>query len=327
MNISRLDVLREMNKRDGLDKKLQDELMRLEAGAVGERTVLEFIEEFGAKHWKVLINVWFDAYGLFECDLILLTLCGLYTFEIKNYSGVYEYKNSQCIQNGRKIGHNAISQAQKSFIYFKDLMTQNGFHIPIKGAVVFAGEHCEVKIYDEIEDLKVIQLNQLRNYIWQIMKDENEYVGQRISIEEVLRFINKVRVDNPFPPEPISAEMSRRLRKGIMCSNCGAFDVDSSKSYVVCQCGMHEPRENAIVRTICEYGVIHFDKELVTKELLTFFNHQISHANLLEYLKKHFNRLGMHKRTVFENKRALFSDIYQRLNLVKERILHLNRYS
>lgn len=120
--------------------------------------------------------------------------------------------------------------------------------------------------------------------------------------------------------------MSRKLRTGIMCSNCEGFDVDTSKSYVMCSCGMHEPRENAIVRTICEYGVIHFDKDLVTKDVRLFCNNQISHANLLQYLKKHFKRLGVHKRTVFQNKRAVFSDVYPNLALSKERKLYLNRY-
>ena len=35
--------------------------------------------------------------------------------------------------------------------------------------------------------------------------------------------------------------------------------------------GMYEPREEAIVRTICEYGVINNEQNLTTSELTKFF--------------------------------------------------------
>ncbi len=89
---------------------------------------------------------------------------------------------------------------------------------------------------------------------------------------------------------------------------------------------MKEPLENAIIRTICEYGVIHFDKELVTSNLCTFFGEQVSRNTILRYLQKHFTKIGSNRNTTYHNYCTPFNLIYKEFNLPLKRMLSIGDY-
>lgn len=325
MNIlpSKLEVLRELHKRHALDEVLRDDLCRLENGHSGEQAVLAFIEEFGEEHWIIRQNMWLDYYGKFECDLLLITRAGLYTFEIKNYRGKFEFRNSQCLINGKKVGHNAIAQAQKVHINLEQIFHDAAHHFNIQGVLTFIGQHNEVVVYDELEDLQVVMANQLRNYIWDIAKAERNYQGPPVDTQIVIQLLEKFETNNPFTPATIPYEISQQARKGICCSNCGSFEINLSRQYIACQCGMFEPREEAIVRTICEYGVIHYEQDLTAANLEKFFNGDISRKNLTKYLNKHFERIGSNRDTRYLNKHLPFYRIYHEFNLNSVKYLRL----
>jgi len=321
---TKLDVLRELNKRDALDQDLKDELKRLEHGYAGEQTVLKLIKEFGEEHWVVMQKLWLDYYGKFECDLLLLTNAGLYPFEIKNYSGTFEFRNSQCLINGKRVGHNAIAQAQKVTINLENIIKQHFFDTSIQGAIAFIGHHNEVIVDDEIEDIQIVMANQLRKHIWNIAKEERNFQGRPIDIQGVVRKLAAVETDNPFNKINITEDIKKRVKKGIRCSYCGSFAVDASKSYIICKCKMHEPREEAIVRTICEYGVINHNEDLTTAALVDFFDGAISRKNLSKFLNRHFVRIGSNKSTRYINKKLPFNLIYSEFHLPLPKYLTLH---
>ena len=314
---TRREVLKEIHKRDGLDQKLLYEFNRLEAGHDGESLVFEYLNQFGQNHWRVMKNVWLDYYGEFEIDLLLITDTRIYTFEIKHFTGVYEFKNNQCLRNGQKIGHNAISQAQKSFINTQNMFKRNGFHQSILGTIVFVGEHFDIKVHDEVADLNIVTIYQLRDYIWQITNTESQSIHKNTDTNQILRLLNQYAVPNPFPPSEITNEMDNRMKKGMFCSHCKKTITYSTKKYFECSCGMSEPRENAIVRTICEYGIIHFNKELTTAPLRSFFNEELNTRTIRSYLKQYFTQIGSGRGTQYVNIRQSFGSTSKKLGLKK----------
>lgn len=319
--LTRLDVYRELDKRGGLNREAQVEMERLEAGRLGEDMVCEMIEEFGESHWTIMRNVWLNYYGEFECDLILLTSIGIVTFEIKYFSGVYEFKDGQCIRNGTKIGRNAVNQAYRIFTNFRNLLASNGFKMEVINVLVFAGEHYDVKVHDQVKDFEILTINQLRDFIWKIAKEENRGAHHQVDHRQLIQFLKANKIENPFPPKPLTDEMSKKLQAGVMCSRCERFGVDMSKPYVACGCGMYEPRENAILRTICEYGIIHFDKDFTASEVLEFFGGDISRSTVVKYLNKYFDKIGVGKSTRYRNSAKSFGEYMKKFNLTKPRYL------
>ena len=325
--INRLDILQALNKREALDRNQKQELYQLELGQIGEDRIVKWIHEYGEPHWTIMQNTWLSHYGTFECDIILFTAHKIYLLEIKNYSKRFELRNGQCYLGGEMIGHNPISQAQKVFVNFRQLLGNSFYQVPIETAVIFAGEHCEVSIHDEIQDVKILQLNQVRDYLWKIAADERLYYGDPIDVGRVQQILETNKGENYYLPKPISREMEARIRKGVMCSHCGHFDIDASRAIITCgRCRMQEPRENAIVRTICEYGVIHFDKDLETSRIVEFFNGQVSRNNIYYYLDKHFEEIGRSRTILFKNIKRPFSGCYKDFHFVKKRTLLVPDY-
>lgn len=319
----KLEILRELNKRDALNEDLLSEWQRLESGFAGEQKVLNFIQEFGEEHWAVIKNVWLDYYGKFECDLLLITNTKVHPLEIKNYTGKFEFQNNQCLINGKKISHNAITQAQKTATNLEQIFQNSNHNLTVQGALIFIGQHNEVLVHDKVDTIEIIRPNQLRNYIWELVKEEKNYYGPSIDTESVIEQLERFEADNPFMGHEISDEIKGRACKGICCSHCGNFQIDTTKAYISCPCGMYEPRENAIVRTICEYGVIHSDKDLRTTNLLGFFGGDISRRTLQKYLNKHFTKTGGGRGSRFLNFKLPFNKIQYLFNLKKQRYLKI----
>ncbi len=103
-----------IRRREFADRDVLNELARLKKGAEGEQVVLDYIEKFGRKHWRVLSNLWLDYYGAFEADLLLVTRSGSYALEIKHYNGLFQYDNGLSKLNHREISGNAIYQTRKA---------------------------------------------------------------------------------------------------------------------------------------------------------------------------------------------------------------------
>lgn len=306
---SRLEVLREYDKRHALNDKYKDELRRLEAGHRGEMLVLEYLNEYGLPHWKVIKNIWLEHYGIFECDLLLITGINWHPFEIKHYSGQYELKDMQWSCYGKLLPNNPISQSQKVLIHFYNLASENQLPVNIKGSIIFTGEHFDLKIVGSVADLEIITLNQLRDYIQDIAWKEKNTYSKKIDVDSIMNFIEKYETTNPFPAEDLYEALGDKLTKGVKCCHCGTFDVNFHRTYVSCSCGMHEPHEMAIVRTICEYGVIHFNKELVISEVVEFFDGDYSKTTIRKYLNKHFERIGKGRGAKYCNLTSLLEEI------------------
>jgi hypothetical protein len=268
-------------------------------------------------------NVWLDYYGIFECDLLLLTNTKVHPLEIKNYSGKFEFQNNQCLVNGKKVGHNSITQAQKVTTNIEQIFQQSHSNSPVQGTLIFIGQHNEVTVHDSIDTVEIVTANQLRNYIWQLVHEEKNHYGPFIDPESIIEQLAPFEVANPFTEAKIPSEIKDRIRTGICCSHCGNFKVNTTGAYISCQCGMYEPRENAIVRTICEYGVIHSDKNLKTTDLFEFFGGDISRTNLTYYLNKHFVKVGRSRNTKFINKKKLLYPITKEFKLTQPRYLKI----
>ena len=318
---TKLEILRELEKRTALPEDLENERIRLEAGDQGEQKVLSYLQQFGNEHWRILPNLWLDYFGKFECDLLLLTTARVYPFEIKNYAGQFEFRKNQCLINGKKVGHNAIAQAQKVSVNIKSILNDTSLSVNVQGAAIFIGSHNEVIIHDPVEEIDIVQANQLRNYIWKIVQEERNYRGKPIDAQKILKILKAYEIENPFDQDNIPKELKMHTQKGILCSRCGNFNLDTNRSYVSCSCGMHEPRENAIVRTICEYGVIHHNKDLTVTELVEFFNGEISSQTLRKYLNTHFTRIGIGKGTKYLNPCSPFKKLQKHFDLKRPRYL------
>lgn len=277
------------------DKYLQN----LRAGEAGEQDVIQFLIDFGQPDWTIIRNIWANFFGRFECDLIVMTRLGLLVFEVKNYNGDFLYENNDCIKDGILLPDNVFTQAKRNFRKIKGLARKSNPNLKVEGAIIFIGEHNTVTINSPVTDIKVLRRNEFKKYILNLVEIEKNHFHE-IDYGPFIQNLKKYEVINTIIPDPVSEENSNKLRKGIYCVKCHSFNVTIKKFSIHCSCGVIENRERGTVRTICEYGVLNFDKEIILQELQNFLNYQSSDNYLRRILKKHFTMHHKNRYTTYD---------------------------
>lgn len=274
---------------------------RVQAGAAGEDRFYEIMNEFGSEHWYLLRNSWFSDYTDFECDFILITRHCVYVFEVKNYFGRFVYHNGQCSSRGVDITYNPINQARNAAVHMRQLTQKLSIDIPVKGVLVFIGEHNDVYIGDEIDYIDIISSNQVYQYIQKIITEE-AHSPHRINAQKLISYYEQFEILKPYLPIPFSKEEVRKYGKaGTTCARCGNFNVNKVRSYIVCDCGYRESREEAIVRTACEYGTLTYGENFTVNDIKHFLANQASFQYLKKTLSQHFPIVPNEKVLTFLN--------------------------
>lgn len=266
-------------------------LNRLIAGAEGERIVLEYLKEFGEKHWVVLPNLWLNYFGNFECDLILLTNHKCYLFEIKNYKGDFLYKDGIIKIDGTQKNFNPIQQTRRNYRNLQEIINKVYPHVVVEGATLFTGINNAVFIESEVSDIQIIPRCYLKWYIKQIIKEERNNQERLINAKGIINQFLKYEIQQSYLPDSLSEEQMSIARKGIYCAKCYDYQVKVNRFNVECRCGYKEDRKVAVLRTIYDYAVLNYDKELLRNHLLKFINGQASKTYLVNLLNEYLTAI------------------------------------
>lgn len=261
-----------------------DHFKRIEAGFFGEEKFNQYLTKFGLEHWTILRNKWLKNDSHFECDFILITRHAIYVFEIKNYFGKFFYKNGQSYSRGRAITYNPINQARNVRLHLQNIMGS----YTVKGALVFIGEHNQVCIKDALDDIAILETNEVYEFIQQIKREEQEYRGRYLNPQDILTHLQKFEIDPPYQPKPYTKEEMEKARSGIYCANCQQKVQVTRADYIKCSCGLHESKEEAVIRTACEYGVLTYGEDFTISDIRAFVGNQASITYLRKILTKHF---------------------------------------
>lgn len=299
---SQLNILQLLKQRSPAFFLPQETLYQsLFAGEMGELEVIDFFNTYGRNHWKYIRNYWGNLGGAFENDLSIFTNSQSYALEIKNYSGVFEYKDGLSKMNGEDFNTNCVFQARRASNNMRTILKEQISFKNVNGALIFIGENNEVNFHSQVDDIQIVQRNQLKRFIQNIAYEENRNRRQTIDFERVIENLETHHIENPFILEPLTLEEMQHVRPGIVCAQCGAFNVEIARKFVSCTCGFIELLDSAIIRTIHEYGTLRYNQVLRRKDLYRFFDGQISTRKLTDILSTHFDMAGAGRGTHYLN--------------------------
>jgi len=300
-------------------------LLRLEAGLAGEEKIIDCLEESGMDHWTAIRNLWIKYDNPYEYDIVLLTNHCVYIFEIKNYTGKFTYENGVCKIRNNKMENDIIQQTRRNYLKMKRICHQFSPSIKIKGVLVFVGEKNQVHIKSPIEDIEVLQLTDLYEFINDMVTDENSNNATFYNTSLLISHLEKFEIAHPYLPEPLPESEIHNLRPGIRCARCNNFNLTITKHYVECDCGLHEFREEAIVRTACEYGALTHNKNFTIGEILDFIDHQAAPSYVRKILSKHFSQTLNNRFTYYHNEKLPYYKIYHIFEFEKPTIFYSKR--
>lgn len=296
----------------------------LRAGDEGQKKVVSYLKKYGRSHWTVLQNVWMDDFGTFENDLILITRHAIYVFEIKNYTGTFTYDEGKCFYNNFESSVNPIEQVRVCKVNLQNILSRESQNIPVKSAVIFTGDDNDVLIKSNVGEIDVVRRTQILKYIRQIVDEENSNRSSRLDESEIIQSLTPYEIPNPYTPAPLTDEEMKHIVGGIYCVNCLSFEVKMNKMWVTCLCGFKEPREEAVIRTICEYGVLTFSRNLKRKELQKFLGKDCSIGLLKSVLYRHFEANDNFSHTTYKNKNQIYSKVSDHFKINKKQVYKPN---
>ena len=309
---TKLDLERIINQRIIYPSKADFySLKNKEAGELGEQIVFNYLKQYGNDDWIVIKNMWMNYGGPFEGDLILLTNHSPYLIEVKNYDSDYMYKNGVSTWNDNVYSGNPVNQTLRNTINLHNIF--NG--VKVQGVLMLVGIDNHVEINSKVSEIDIIERNDLKYYINKIVEKEAEYTGQPLNKERLMRSLVRHEVYRLQNPQPLPANQLKRLRKGIYCLHCKSFDVEIGRKEISCVCGFIEEREIAILRTICEYGVLTFNENLKVGKLVEFLDGRISRRSIRNVLTKYFVEIRNASHTSYINRVLPLHKLYEELKL------------
>ncbi|MCD2136498.1 nuclease-related domain-containing protein [Salinicoccus halitifaciens] len=281
----------------GGGKDVQD-LKRLAAGFEGECELDRWLGEFGRPHWKIFKDIWIDAGGTTQIDTLIVTGEGIHVFDVKNYSGELEYVDGKWWSGGRRLNKDIFIQLKRSMEKMGVMHHRLGGRGRLTGRIVFVGEHGRVHVKDAV-DVEVVMRHDIRRMIHKLIDDEQW--NDVLDIGETARLVEDFMIECPYKPRELDDVEFGRLRWGVRCCACGGFGVLAKRYHIECGCGHVEPKEKAVLRTICEYGVLRHERDLKINEVERFLGGIVSRRRLTEILRKNFKLLVGGKYAKHEN--------------------------
>lgn len=226
--------------------------------------------------------------------------------------------------NNREVPKSGVQQAKNASIKIQELCQKVDRSIEVQGVLVFISADNHVEIKSDIGNLDVVPRAQLLNYIKEIVYEEQRSNRKPLDPKKLITYCEKFETSPPNPLVPISPAQMKKARKGIYCARCQSYNITNTKLYVKCNCGLEESREEAVVRTICDYGVLNFESPLRREEILSFLNEQVSRTYLISIIYKHFRVSKNYRYTYFENKRLPYVKIKEDFQIDLPSTLYLN---
>lgn len=313
-----------LTRHTNLSSKDRRNILLSEIGEMGENKVIEIMKEFGGKEWTYLKNVWLDKGGRYESDLIVITKSGIYVFEIKNYEGYFEYDNGDCKINNYDLTENCIAQASRAYKKMRSICKDALIDAKVHGVIVFIGEYNPVEIKSVISNIQVIKRSGLKKYIADMLDAEKYFHETSVDTDLLMKQLNHYSIPDPFRFDPLPIHEMSDIRTGICCARCQSFELNFNRRYyVICNCGLEESREEALIRTICDYGVLTYNQNLHPMKIYHFIGKLIPHTSLYRVINKHFMKTHPQKRLGYINKKLPWDKISSQFTIAKPKKLYL----
>lgn len=283
-------------------------------GFDGESDGLQLLHQHGHASWHYLHDLWIDAGGITQLDIVIITDRSVYIVDSKNYSYDFEHQNQQSFANGRQLNKNIFVQLSRSMEKVKSMLETVKYSGNVQGKIVFINPDSIVKLDQSASQVGMNRAEFVR-WIQQTAREEAKFPRANINAYNLRDLIlNDFKIENPYPPKARTMEHITQMKRGIRCEKCQQFEMEFTSYKVVCQkCGQQEVKERAVLRTICEYGVIRYKEDLRISECEVFFAGEVSKRYISRILSKYFVRTKRGKHTAYENKGEIFEYAFRNL--------------
>ncbi|GBG95037.1 hypothetical protein LFYK43_14960 [Ligilactobacillus salitolerans] len=313
-----------LNERSKLTVRERDALNACQKGYSGEvylDQALQLVTQGAESFWDDL-NLNYLGQRI-QIDKLLQICSTLYLIDVKNYHGHYTYRDRTWYCNGKPTTHNIFNQIDRAHDVLARILFEQHVNLQIVKVLVFLDSTATIDVGE--------QTGIVTKYLWDfcdwIQKIYREQAGLPRPIGEWQKVLRPYVVEPYRQAEDFSVDPQRRLRQGIVCPKCFGNQWNDNRYFYACQrCGFCQTKEEAYVRTICDYGTFYFKKDLYKRDLEIFLGPGCNNRYLKMVLNKHFD-IVQHRSTEsfyknegvrfeywFHDKSEYFNNIGRRVN-------------
>lgn len=285
---------RALSKRMVLNFQGSKDLKIYESGYSGECLYDKIFDEVGHDNLYVFRDVYLaSGKSGAQYDSIIIANDTLIVNEIKNYSGEYHYKDGRLIRNNEVVPDNPFTQVDRAVGKLYRICRNAKVTVDIKGKVIFPND--DFRLYSEDTSIwknLVIRMD-MKKYFRQFKDSYNT--------EKAERLVGLIKGHIAVNPYFNGSSNVDRIRKGLYCGECGAFELEKERYHFTCsRCQSKESFETHILRAISDYKFIYFNQRMTCRLLMNFINRDISQRAVQRYLLKYCNVIKKGNETQYE---------------------------
>lgn len=275
-----LQFMEELDKRCELNSAGKFYLYNMGTGHEGEINFQGLLRPQLPSNWRFVTNKFFDIrYNRAQMDAILIAPHRITVFEVKNLKANYIYEDEKWTTNDNELTYDYFDQVRNTRKIIRIILQENNIQMDVQSKLMLINEFDTVDIRDNVDKLYLKRWH-LQSYV-QDMKD-TEKTGL-ISANNLTKVLMNYATERYIPDKkPWNFD---NIYNGIVCDHCRGyqFDTKSQRVHIICRnCGYKEVKEIAVLRTICELGILYYDKPLTKKFILSCMN-----DNSLKYVINH----------------------------------------
>ncbi|MBS4219362.1 NERD domain-containing protein [Bacillus sp. FJAT-49711] len=291
-----LKVSRILNRRKVLSAEEAARLMRDEKGYEGELLFDDRVEKL-SKEWLVLNDLQLESNNTnFQIDSFLITQKPM-LFEIKNHEGDYYIEGDKWYYINGDVVPNPVNQLERTESLLQRLLQDHGFNIPIEAYIIFVNPNFH--LYNAPRNLPIKYPAQLNRFFNKLDKNPIKVNEYHMRLAKKLIYLHK----NVSPRTILPKYSYNDLRKGITCTHCHSFNLESKKMALFCKnCGTIENISSAILRSVDEYTLLFPERKITISNILDWCNgirtrNTIRNILLKQYTLKYNGKASYYEKT------------------------------
>ncbi|XJS10858.1 nuclease-related domain-containing protein [Aerococcaceae bacterium WGS1372] len=302
-----LEFLEVLDRRYQLPDESKKRLWALQVGHQGQVVFDRILNQHVPTGWQILHNLNFARdFGKIQIDTLVISPHVIYHFEVKNLVSDYEFRDNSWYnsKNGQQY-RNYFTQLNRQNEILSLIFSELNIELPLVSKLILINEEDTVTFYQDMQEhyLKRWQIARfIRN---EHEKFSNNSVKKSEFSESIANLLMENTIEEFVKEQYDEQKFITNIQGGILCPQCHykiKLSNQSNKFILHCvNCKATESKERAIVRTICEIGLLNYEKDLTFSIVNRFIGEPGLRRSIQRILSKHFALTGSRKFSHYNN--------------------------
>lgn len=278
-----------LEKRMVLSEEERLHLLNMQKGLEGELLFDTLLEEFSNVDALVLNDLLFTEKGsTFQVDSLILTNAKILLFEVKNYTGNFQFNSNHFLTVSGKEIVNPLNKLDETSIKMRHMLNKWNSNLKLDSVLIFV--NAAFTLYNAPIDSPIIFPTQIREHFSQMNQSTLPLSKKHHDLADKMlkEHQNESAFQRKFPNYTYDS-----LTKGLWCTECSSPALVITQRTCSCKtCGYKTSVEGTILRQIEDFKLLFPDLKVTTAVMYNWLNSMIPMTRIQKILLKHYTIRG-----------------------------------